>query len=64
MLTAAQRYNQAMAKVRIKGRRDVRRFMEGLEPICYGWDERGAIINELERAYKAGFADGQASLKD
>jgi hypothetical protein len=51
MLTAEQRYWQAVTKARLQGARSLRRWLEGAEPYakCVADLEVQALIDELDR---------------
>lgn len=59
ILTAEQRYRQALAKTRLRDERACRAFMAGEVAILDLSGERENIIAELERAYRAGLEDGR-----
>lgn len=56
MLTAEQRYWQAIRKAQIQGARSMRRMLEGKEPFaeCIHDLEQEAVIKEIGRAFEAG----------
>jgi hypothetical protein len=62
-LTGRQRYRQACLKARIRGQRNLRLFLANKIDSLPGTNEQGAIIDELERAYAAGFKDGVAESR-
>jgi hypothetical protein len=62
-LTAEQRYNQAIRKVRIAAARELQKFEAGKSNFLPGNTlnrEKAAIIAEMARAYDAGYRDGHA----
>ena len=56
MITAEQRYRQAIRKARLQGARSMRRMLEGKEPFaeCIMDLEQKALIKEIDRAFEAG----------
>lgn len=62
MLTAHQRYRQAVTKARLLDRREMRNFLAGRsEWLESSMDrERALLIEEIERAYQAGRRDAAA----
>lgn len=59
LLTAEQRYWQAVTKAHIIGKRRVRLMLEGKADSAECSHPRLYLIAELDRAYKAGLRDGQ-----
>ena len=56
MLTAEQRYRQAIQKARILARRNLKIFMSGRADVleCSGDIERRCIVQEIAHAYDIG----------
>jgi hypothetical protein len=52
-LTASERYWQAIRKARLRGERNLRRWIAGEIPYLPQVDERGAIIAEIDRLIQA-----------
>lgn len=61
-LSGEQRYQQAQAKAHVLARRQLRQFLAGQISVLPQIPYREFLIEELDRAYRAGVEHGRAQV--